>query len=134
MQLGGNANAQQFFADHNCQMSDTQQKYHSKTANLYRAKLLKLAEKSIEEYPNRMELQFTEIENFTSLSDEDKSDNVSLKSTDGIFNCEDNFNNNSNGNMDVNVNDNVELSKSAQSKQTVNIKKPPLRKLGVLFN
>ncbi|XP_072748311.1 ADP-ribosylation factor GTPase-activating protein 3 isoform X1 [Anoplolepis gracilipes] len=56
MQLGGNANAKKFFAQHNCTMTDAQQKYNSRAAMLYREKLGQASAQVMRRYGTKVSL------------------------------------------------------------------------------
>lgn len=57
MIIGGNANASQFFRQHNCSTTDAQQKYNSRAAQLYRDKLATAAKNAAKIYGNEINLE-----------------------------------------------------------------------------
>ncbi|XP_033218508.1 ADP-ribosylation factor GTPase-activating protein 2 isoform X2 [Belonocnema kinseyi] len=57
MQLGGNANARKYFAQHNCMTNDAQQKYTSRTAMMYKDKLSQASAKAMRHYGKRLHLE-----------------------------------------------------------------------------
>ncbi|XP_022219661.2 ADP-ribosylation factor GTPase-activating protein 2 isoform X2 [Drosophila obscura] len=59
MQLGGNANASQFFRSHNCTSSDAQVKYNSRAAQLYRDKLSGQAQQAMKVHGTKLETKPT---------------------------------------------------------------------------
>jgi len=56
MQLGGNAKAVSFFRHHNCSTTDTQQKYNSRAAQLYREKLHQAAAQAMRLHGNKLHI------------------------------------------------------------------------------
>ncbi|KAH9424811.1 ADP-ribosylation factor GTPase-activating protein 2 [Dermatophagoides pteronyssinus] len=73
MQLGGNANAQAFFQNHNCNIKDVHQKYSSRAAQLYRDKLAGLVANSIKVYGDTIEIPTSKSESIRHDSMEDES-------------------------------------------------------------
>ncbi|EDW44496.1 ADP-ribosylation factor GTPase-activating protein 2 isoform X2 [Drosophila sechellia] len=60
MQLGGNANAAQFFRAHNCSTTDAQVKYNSRAAQLYRDKLCAQAQQAMKVHGTKLHLEQTD--------------------------------------------------------------------------
>jgi len=56
MQLGGNAKASTFFRSHNCVTTDTQQKYNSRAAQLYREKLSQAAAQAMRMHGDKLHI------------------------------------------------------------------------------
>lgn len=56
MQLGGNANAEAFFSQHNCTTKDAQSKYTSRAAQLYRDKLNAAANQAMQLHGTKLNL------------------------------------------------------------------------------
>merc|ERR1719187_2668625 len=57
MQLGGNANARTFFRRHNCTTSDSQQKYNSRAAQLYKEKLSQMSAQAMRLYGSTLHIE-----------------------------------------------------------------------------
>lgn len=86
MQLGGNANAAQFFRQHNCNTSDAQQKYNSRAAQLYRDKLATAANQAMKTFGTAVFIDGTPVFEEKKPEEEDffaecANDNVG----DGFF-------------------------------------------------
>lgn len=75
MQCGGNANAQQFFQQHDCSVKDVQQKYNSRAAQLYKDKLASQASAAMRQYGTQLFFS-----NSSSPSDSDVKKNQNSSS------------------------------------------------------
>ncbi|MEQ2315372.1 ADP-ribosylation factor GTPase-activating protein 2 [Ameca splendens] len=54
MQVGGNANATAFFRQHGCSTNDTNSKYNSRAAQMYREKIRQLANAALSKYGTQL--------------------------------------------------------------------------------
>ncbi|XP_060695852.1 ADP-ribosylation factor GTPase-activating protein 3-like isoform X2 [Hemiscyllium ocellatum] len=91
MQLGGNANANAFFHQHGCNTNDTNAKYNSRAAQLYREKLRSLAVAATRKYGTRLWIDDTENPPLSPMSkDEDffasHANSASMEPSDQTFN------------------------------------------------
>lgn len=65
MQLGGNANAESFFQQHNCTSKDAQQKYNSRAAQLYKEKLHNAASHAIKIHGTKLHIDHDHEQDYT---------------------------------------------------------------------
>ncbi|XP_054159014.1 ADP-ribosylation factor GTPase-activating protein 2-like [Oppia nitens] len=79
MQCGGNASATQFFNEHNCTTKDSQQKYTSRAAQLYRDKLNQTVANSLKMYGHCLDLPTSGATN--SSANTTSADNSSSSSS-----------------------------------------------------
>ena len=70
MQLGGNANARKYFAQHNCTTTDAQQKYNSRAAMQYREKLAQASAQAMRRYGTKVFLPSTKNKTVLHLDDD----------------------------------------------------------------
>ncbi|XP_012342301.1 ADP-ribosylation factor GTPase-activating protein 2 isoform X1 [Apis florea] len=69
MQLGGNANAKKYFAQHNCSTTDAQQKYNSRAAMQYREKLAQASVQAMRRYGTKVILPSTKNKTMLHLDE-----------------------------------------------------------------
>ncbi|KAM8707948.1 hypothetical protein ACLKA7_014988 [Drosophila subpalustris] len=98
MQLGGNANAAQFFRSHNCTSSDAQVKYNSRAAQLYRDKLAAQAQQAMQVHGTKLHLEPT-------ADKSEGNDAAKLEEDDFFAQCD-----NGNANAALLENNNINLA------------------------
>jgi len=81
MQLGGNAKALTFFRGHNCTTTDTQQKYNSRAAQLYREQLQKSAAQAMRLHGTKLHIEGPNEE----VAEQEKTDDDFFANADDKF-------------------------------------------------
>ncbi|XP_076749225.1 ADP-ribosylation factor GTPase activating protein 3 isoform X2 [Xylocopa sonorina] len=118
MQLGGNANARKYFAQHNCTTTDAQQKYNSRAAMQYREKLAQASAQAMRRYGTKLHLddglastaeEQAEIDFFKEHENIETHHNDSLAHTEG---------NSVSTNNSITNNDNEEKNNKKEAPET----------------
>ncbi|KAI4476369.1 hypothetical protein M0804_013640 [Polistes exclamans] len=94
MQLGGNANARKYFAEHNCITTDAQQKYNSRVAMQYKDKLALASALAMRRHGTKVFLPPTQNKTMLHLEENVEPDTEESKEVD-FFQEHENFDLNS---------------------------------------
>uniref|UniRef100_A0A1B6FV22 Arf-GAP domain-containing protein n=1 Tax=Cuerna arida TaxID=1464854 RepID=A0A1B6FV22_9HEMI len=143
MQLGGNANAESFFRQHNCVTTDAQQKYNSRAAQLYREKLHSAAVQAMRLHGTKLHLEPTNEHTTTNKKEEVdffeeiSTTEIQYNDNQGMDSWTPNGNVNLSKTTGPTVGPNVEAAlrpltePPAERKPTIGGRKPPAKKTGV---
>lgn len=86
MQLGGNAKALTFFRGHNCTTTDTQQKYNSRAAQLYREQLQKAGAQAMRLHGTKLHIEGPSEE----IAEQEKTEDDFFANADDKFSAVEN--------------------------------------------
>jgi len=140
MQLGGNARAGTFFRSHNCNMTDTQQKYNSRAASMYRDKLSQDAAKAMRMYGDKLHIDAgaeeqeeakEETDFFSSLSTSEAPAGDSGLNIPVPAAAQETQPDLSGGAPDVSVGLSAPVAAPVPKKSTIGAKKAPAKKSGL---